>query len=274
MKDPLKEKFSRLKKNIKNMGSFVLAYSGGVDSAFLLKAGYDVLGKKVLAVTARSETYPDAELREAKAIAKIIGARHKVIRTEELNNHDFISNPPNRCYYCKKELFSKLDHIAKEENIKWICDGTNKDDLKDVRPGRQAAKEFKVLSPLLDAGLTKEDIRALSRDMGLSTWDKPSLACLSSRIPYGEKITKENLVRIEEAEEFISLLGFRSFRVRSHGVLARIEVEQSDIKKITQKDIRVKVINKLKSLGFIYITLDLHGYRSGSMNEALYLPLI
>lgn len=269
MRESLNEKFGRLKKNIENMGPFVLAYSGGVDSAFLLKVAYDILGKKVLAVTAKSETYPEAELREAKAVVKTIGARHKVIKTEELNNQDFMSNPPDRCYYCKKELFAKLARIAKAENIKWICDGTNKDDLKDIRPGRLAAKEFGVQSPLLDAKLTKEDIRALSRKLKLSTWDKSSMACLSSRIPFGEKITKENLVKIEEAEKFISILGFRSFRVRAHGNLARIEVETPDIPGFAEKKVRVKIIGKLKSLGFIYVTMDLQGYRPGSMNEAV-----
>lgn len=271
MEKSLKNKFEKLKKNIKDMGPFILAYSGGADSTFLLKAGYDVLGKKIIAVTARSETYPDAELQEAVTLAKTIGSRHEVIKTEELDIHDFVSNPPNRCYYCKKELFAKLAGIAKKENIKWICDGTNIDDLKDIRPGRQAAKEFGIRSPLLDAGLTKEDIRCLSRELGLPTWDKPQLACLSSRIPYGEKITKENLSKIEEAEKFISLLGFKSFRVRAHGNLARIEVEGADIGRFNQKDIRNKINDKLRSLGFVYITLDLEGYRSGSMNEAVNL---
>lgn len=269
MEKSLKEKFSKLKKNIKDMGPFVLAYSGGVDSAFLLKVGYDILGKDIIAVTAQSETYPESELQKAIVFAKNIGSRHEVIKTEELNNSNFMSNPPNRCYYCKSELFKKLADIAKIKKIKWVCDGTNIDDLKDIRPGRTAAREFGICSPLLDAKLTKEDIRNLSRELGLPTWDKPPLACLSSRIPYGEKITKENLGKIEEAEKYISLMGFKSYRVRAHGNLARIEVEPSDIERFNQKDIRDKINTKLKTLGFIYITLDLQGYRLGSMNEMI-----
>ncbi|MEW6088780.1 MAG: ATP-dependent sacrificial sulfur transferase LarE [bacterium] len=269
MESILKEKFERLKKNIKKMGAFILAYSGGADSAFLLKVGHDVLGRNILAVTAQSETYPARELKEAVKLAKAIEARHMVIKTKELNNKNFKSNPPDRCYFCKLELFAKLADIAGKENIKWICDGTNRDDLKDVRPGRQAAKEFGVRSPLLEAGLTKEDIRRLSRELGLPTWNKPSMACLSSRIPYGEEITKENLVKIEKAEKFISILGFKSFRVRVHGNLARIELEALAIERLNRKNIREKIINKFKSLGFVYVTLDLQGYRTGSMNEEL-----
>lgn len=264
------EKLEKLEDIIRNLGSVLIAFSGGVDSTFLLKVCLDVLGKdKVLAVTARSSTYPARELEEAKALALKLGARHEIIESEELAVPGFSENPPERCYYCKKELFGKLVRMARERGFNFVADGSNADDTGDFRPGMKAKDELGVVSPLKEAGLTKAEIRNFSREMGLPTWDKPSFACLASRFPYGEKITAEKLDRVGKAEELLDALGFTQYRVRSHGDLARIEVLPDEIDKFFDSSLREKVTKEFKKLGFVYVSLDLTGYRTGSMNESL-----
>ncbi|WP_033426660.1 MULTISPECIES: ATP-dependent sacrificial sulfur transferase LarE [Thermoanaerobacter] len=265
----LQQKLNVLKSYIKELGSLAVAYSGGVDSTFLIKVAYDVLGDKALAVTARSSTYPEREFNEAIKYIQEIGARHIAITSEELDVDGFSSNPIDRCYYCKKELFQKVWKVAKENGIDHIADGSNYDDLNDYRPGMKAAQELKVVSPLKFAKLTKKDIRALSKEMGLPTWNKPSFACLASRIPYGQLITREKLSMIDKAENFLIELGFRQLRVRHHGNIARIELGEKDYEKILNRDLMKKIAAKLKDIGFTYVTLDLEGYRTGSMNEVL-----
>jgi len=266
----LQDKYERLKKIIEEMGSIVIGFSGGVDSTLLLKVAHDILKDKVIAVIGKSETYPEEEFNEAIKLAEFIGARYKIVTTEETDNLKFAENPPDRCYYCKTELFSKLKEIAKAEGIRWIADGTNADDVKDFRPGLRAVKENNIRSPLLEAGLTKNEIRELSRLLGLPTWDKPSFACLSSRFPYGMPIDREKLKKIDKAESFLRKLGLKVFRVRLIDEnTVRIETGKEEFKKFFEDDFRVKVVNELKNLGFIYITLDLEGYRTGSMNEVL-----
>jgi uncharacterized protein len=260
-------KSKKLNEILKGIGSVVVAYSGGLDSTFLLKAAIDALGpENVLAVTARSETYPASEYYEARRIARKLGARHITIRTSELDIKNFKDNPVNRCYYCKKELFKKLDRIKKAHKMGYLLDGTNLDDLNDVRHGRRAAKELGVRSPLLDARITKDDIRRLSKELKLPTWDKPSFACLASRIPFNSRITEARLKRVEESEEYLRGLGFRQVRVRLHGDIARIEVDRDDFNRMLRLSSRI--IGKLKKMGFIYVALDLAGYRTGSMHEA------
>ena len=250
------------------MKSVVVAYSGGLDSTFLLKAAIDALGgDNVLAITARSETYPRSEYEEARRIAVRIGARHITINTSELGIKGFKANPVNRCYYCKKELFRKLDEIRKKRRMGYLLDGTNHDDLKDVRYGRLAAKELGVRSPLLEAGLTKDDIRKFSKSLKLTTWNKPSFACLASRIPFNLRITAADLKRVGEAEEYMRGLGFTQMRVRAHKDTARIEVYARDLEKAVK--LRDLLVKKLKRLGFVYVTLDLAGYRTGSMHEGM-----
>ena len=263
------EKLQELKKILKEMGSLLIAYSGGVDSTFLLAVAKEVLGSGVVAVTARSLTYPEREIASAAEMAQKLKVRHRVIDSEELSLPEFRNNPPDRCYYCKSELFSKLKDIAQEEGITWIADGSNVDDDRDFRPGSRAVQEMGIRSPLKKAGLAKEDIRKLSADMGLPTWDKPSIACLASRFPYGEEITPEKLTMVERAEEYLLNLDFRQVRVRHHQNIARIEVEEEEIKKFFDPAVRKQVIEKLKEIGYTYITLDLQGYRTGSMNEVL-----
>ena len=261
-------KEKKLKKILEKLGRVVVAYSGGVDSTFLLKVAVDTLGKdNVLAVTARSETYPFSEFRDTKRIAKKVGARHVVIQTDELKIKNFRSNPVNRCYYCKKELFKKLNGIKKEYGLKHVVDGTNYDDLKDIRHGRKAAKELGVKSPLLDAAITKADIRKFSKVLKLPTWNKPSFACLASRIPFDSGITKDGLGKVEKAEEHLRKLGFRQVRVRLHGNIARIEIMEEDFSRAFR--LKNSLIKYLKRLGFIYVTLDLAGYRTGSMHESV-----
>lgn len=262
-------KFNKLKEGIKALESVVIAYSGGVDSTFLLKVAYDMLGDNVIAVTAKSSTYPEREFNEAKKLAEKIGVKHIVIVSEELDIEGFSKNPTNRCYYCKKELFTKIKNIAKENNMNYVLDGSNLDDVGDYRPGMIAAKELDVLSPLKLAELTKSDIRQLSKALGLPTWDKPSFACLSSRVPYGSEITIPKLNMIERAEQFLLDLGFRQVRVRHHGDIARIEVAAEEREKIFSIELMNKISEKLKAIGFKYVTFDLAGYRTGSMNEVI-----
>ncbi|HDJ22575.1 MAG TPA: ATP-dependent sacrificial sulfur transferase LarE [Candidatus Aminicenantes bacterium] len=265
--DKLWQKYERLKKIIESLEGVVIGFSGGVDSTFLLKAAHDVLGDKVLAVIATSETYPQREIEDALKLAQELGVRFKLIKTHELQDDNFRQNPPQRCYYCKKELFTKLKTIAQEKGFKWVLDGSNYDDLDDFRPGTKARDELGVRSPLQEAKLTKKDIRLLSKYFGLSTWSKPSFACLASRFPYYTPIDEEDLQRIGQAEDFLRGLGFRQVRVRHHGFLARIEVLLEEIPRLVEQ--KEMVVKKFKALGYRYVTIDLEGYRSGSMNEVL-----
>ncbi|NIO48470.1 MAG: ATP-dependent sacrificial sulfur transferase LarE [Candidatus Aminicenantes bacterium] len=264
-------KYEKLKNILQEMGGVLVAFSGGVDSTFLLKTAHEVLGKNVLAVIASSETYPPKEKEEAIRLAQKFSIRYKVIETKELESSDFANNPPERCYFCKKELFSKLKDIAEAEGISYILDGSNYEDKADFRPGMRAGEELGIRSPLKEAHLGKSEIRQLSKRSSLSTWNKPSLACLSSRFPYYTKIETKNLKQVAQAEEFLRKLGFVQVRVRHHGQIARIEIEPSEFPKITEKKIREAVVKSFKKFGYIYIALDLAGFRSGSMNEPLNL---
>jgi len=264
----MEEKLERLKSLLKELGKVSVAYSGGVDSTFLLKVSKEVLKDNVLAVTLVSPLFPKKEIEEAKKMAETLGVKHIIVEDDSiLQNPEFINNPPERCYICKKINFKKILEISKENNIEYVIEGSNADDLKDYRPGRLAIKELGIRSPLLEIGLTKSEIRKLSQMFGLPTYDKPSLACLATRIPYGEKIEKERLKRIELSEEFIRSLGIRQVRVRDHNNIARIEIEDKDFYLIIS--LKDKIIKELKRLGYKYITLDLEGYRTGSMNEEI-----
>lgn len=266
----LKRKAKKLEEIIVSLKKVVIAYSGGVDSTFLLKMCKETLGDRVIAVTALSETIPHKEVETAKRLAKEIGVNHEIIRVEPLKNHDFVANPPERCYYCKYELHRRLKKIAEREGASFVVEGTNSDDVNDFRPGQKAAAELGVRSPLLEAGLTKKDIRMLSQYQQLPTWDKPSMACLASRFPYGHRITAEKLKRVEEAEEFIRNLGPKHVRVRLHDDnTARIEVDPEEIDRLLGSETRFYIVNKLQDLGFIYVTVDLKGYQTGSVNELL-----
>lgn len=261
-------KLEKLKTILKMMKKVLVAYSGGLDSSFLLKVACDTLGKdSVLAVTADSSTYPDSELKEAKSFTKRWQIKHLIIKTYEYRNPFFIKNNPGRCYHCKRELFSRLKNIAKKYRIKYIIDGTNTDDAKDFRPGERAKKLYGVRSPLKEAKITKDEIRILSKKLSLKTYNKPTQACLASRIPYGFEIKPKILKRIEKAEKFLNSQGLSQVRVRDYGSLARIEVEKKEFPKLIKKS--SILVNFLKRLGYIYITLDLEGYRTGSMNEVL-----
>lgn len=260
-------KLENLKAIIRSMESVLVAYSGGIDSSLLLRVSHDVLGDRAVAATASSKTYPSDEIRLAEQLAAAMGVRLIHLETNELDDERFAANPPERCYYCKSELFAKLSELAAANGLKYLLDGANADDVADFRPGTRAEKEFHVRSPLREAGLTKDEIRALSRHFGLPNWDKPSFACLSTRFPYGVRITEEKLTQIDESERFMRALGVGQLRVRHHGEIARIEVSAPDIELVIRH--RAEIAAKLKSLGFAYVTLDLLGYRTGSMNETL-----
>ncbi len=261
------QKLEKLQKILKELDSAVLAFSGGVDSSFLLKVARDCLGNKILAVTANSATYPKSELEFSRKLAGMLRARHRVIKTAELGNKKFSANPVNRCYFCKQELFSRLKKIAKKEKLNFVIDASSISDKDDFRPGAKAKKELGVRSPLEEAGFTKADIRNFSKRIGLSTWDKPAAACLASRIPYGRQISLQILKRINQAETFLRQQGVKQVRVRHYGNFCRIETLPQEIPLLINR--RKMVVKKLKQLGFKYVTLDLEGYRTGSLNEEI-----
>ena len=268
----LAEKKDKLAAILRDMGSVVVAYSGGIDSTFVASAAFDALGERALAVTGVSSSIPKKEVEAAKQLTAQIGIAHRLIETHEMDRPGYVENSPERCYHCKEELYTLLGEITKIQGYDQVVDGCNLDDIGDFRPGRRAAAEHGVRSPLIEAGLTKDEIRALSKERGLPTWDKPAMACLSSRIPYGSRVTVEALDQIETAEAFLRSLGLRQLRVRCHGPVARIELDEDGLAAVMRGDRRQAVVSRLKDLGFAYVTLDLAGFRSGSMNEGLQRP--
>jgi uncharacterized protein len=267
----LAEKQEKLQSLIRDMGRVIVAYSGGTDSAYLAWAANDVLGENALIVTADSASIPESHKRDAEALARQFGFRHEYIDTHEFENPDYVANNPDRCFHCKDELFARLEQVGRARGYEHIVYGVNVDDLGDYRPGQNAAKQHMVGTPLVAAGLRKIEIRELSRMAGLPTWDRPASACLSSRIPYGTPVTVETVKTVEQGEEALKALGFRQFRVRFHGELVRIEIARDEMERALTMEMAEKIAAIFKPLGFHYITLDLEGYRQGSMNESLKL---
>ena len=271
MTPTLRAKYDRLVGILRELESVIVAFSGGVDSTFLARAAKDALGDRALLVTADSETYPVSELEEARRLANHIGMRHLVIETRELDNPEYAKNPPNRCFFCKEELFTRLAPVAQREGAAHLIYGANMDDLGDHRPGMEAARRMGVRAPLIDAELWKAEIREFSREFGLPTWDKPSFACLSSRFQYGDPITAEKLRQIDAAEAFVRSLGFKQFRVRHHDRLARLEIAREEMGRLWEDGIQDSIVARFRELGYLYVTVDLQGFRSGSANDALKL---
>lgn len=266
----LQSKLTRLKYILKDMGSVLVAFSGGVDSTFLATISKDVLGSHSVAVTAYSPSMTQDDLEETKSLAKNLGLKHMIIETDELSNPEYIANGLRRCYFCKVELYTKLMPIATELTLSYVISGTNIDDLGDYRPGMKAGQEYGVRNPMVEAGLTKSDIRQLSKERSLPTWDKPAQPCLSSRIPYGTPVSIESLTRIGKAESLLRDAGLKEFRVRHHDTIARIEILPNDIRMLLQDDLRESLVKDMKAIGYEYITLDLSGFKSGSLNPSIH----
>ncbi len=267
MKSSTQVKFDDLKRVCESLGSAVVAYSAGVDSTLVLRVAHDTLGDRVLAATGLSDTYPEEEMAEARALAAEIGVEHVMLRTEELTDPRYAMNSHQRCFFCKNELYGKLRELASDRGIEHILDGTNADDLGDHRPGLRAARDMGVRSPLQEVGMTKDEIRELSNELGLRTWDKPAFACLSSRFPYGTPITVEKLKQVATAEKALRDLGFKGFRVRHHDTVARLEVDPNDFPLVVE--LHAEIVACVRAAGYRFVTLDLQGYRSGSLNEGL-----
>lgn len=263
------DKEARLREILEELGSCLVAYSGGVDSAYLSVVAHDQLGERSLAVTAESPTYPAYQRGQAVELVTRFGLRHEFIRSRELNDPNYAGNPINRCYFCKHELYGLLATMARERGLHLVVDGNNADDTLDYRPGRQAGRELSVRSPLIEAGLTKNDVRALSRARGLPTWDQPASACLASRIPYGSEVTEEKLRMIDRGEDVLRGLGFRQSRVRHHGDVVRIEIAREEMERALNMDMFDRLASEFKAIGFRFVTLDVEGYRTGALNEAL-----
>ena len=267
MNSSTQEKYSQIQQIMADLGSVVVAYSAGVDSTLVLRIARDALGERVVAATGLSDTYPDEEMAEARTLAAEMGVEHVMVRTEELTDPRYAMNSHQRCFFCKNELYGKLRELADQRGIPHIVDGTNADDLGDHRPGLRAARQIGVRSPLQEVGMTKAEIREISNELGLRTWDKPAFACLSSRFPYGTPITLEMLKQVADAERGIRQLGFRGFRVRHHDKLARLEVDPADFPRVLER--HDEVVACIRAAGYRFVTLDLQGYRSGSLNEGL-----
>lgn len=266
MRAELTKKYEQLRRWLRDAGGLVVGFSGGVDSTLVLRAAKDVLGDKVLAVTVSSPIHPRFELEEARSLARLIGTAHRVVEFDPLADERIRHNPKDRCYHCKRSVFAALQEVAREEGLPVVADGSNVDDEGDYRPGMKALSELGVRSPLREVGLDKEEIRELSRELGLPTWDKPALACLATRVPYGEELTPGRLRRVEAAEDFLRAAGLRQVRVRDHGTIARIETTADEFEALMAADVRERVVGELQRLGYQYVALDLGGYRTGSMN--------